>query len=186
MVPEKEVTFDIEVLYKRAKNGDSKAENVLLRLLHESFLLIVQHRIWKETDHEDIVQDTIVTILSKYKSLEIESSFAGWSYRVLNNKILDYVQKKTIRKRLEEQRKNEKEPVLAGDPDLKKRLIECFRKISGTNLRHARILNLHYQGYTTEEICSKLNIKKNNTYVLLNRARAALEQCLGKGKPDYE
>ena len=100
---------------------------------------------------------------------------------------MDYIQKKAIHKRLDEQRISETERNPAPpDPDLKKQLIDCFKKISDTNLRHARIINLHYQGYTTEEICIKLNIKKNNAYVLLNRARTALEQCLEKGRLENE
>ncbi|MCP4703685.1 MAG: hypothetical protein GY865_03665, partial [candidate division Zixibacteria bacterium] len=49
------------------------------------------------------------------------------------------------------------------------------------NRRHARILNLHFLGYTTEEICSRLEITKTNMYSLLSRARSMLELCLNKG-----
>ena len=187
MATEKDSAFDINALFYRAKNGDIKAENALLKQLDESFRLIVQRRIWNDIDSEDIMQEAMVTILKKYKDLEIKTSFGAWAYRVLNNKMMDYVQKKTIRKKLDEQRIKDAEPVPAApDPDLKEQIISCFKKISGTNLRHARILNLHYQGYTVEEICEKMSIKRNNAYVLLNRARTALELCLEKGRLDNE
>jgi DNA-directed RNA polymerase specialized sigma24 family protein len=64
--------------------------------------------------------------------------------------------------------------------------MDCFRKICRSNNRHARVLNLHYQGFTTVEICRRLDISENNLYVLLSRARRALELCLGKDDTAHE
>ena len=177
--------FDINSLYHRSRDGDSEAERRLLEHLTVSFRLFTQHRIRDRQDAKEIVQDALMTITEKHKSMVFESSFAAWAYKILTNKILDHVKINRSRRSLMEQiaGSSNPQPVQNPDPELRTRLIDCFRKISNTNNRHARILNLHYQGYTTGEICKKLKISQNNFYVLLSRARAALEICLDKGGP---
>ncbi len=134
-------------------------------------------------DCEEIVQDALTTIAEKYRQVQIESSFAGWAYKVLNNKVLDYYKSKRVRS-ARTTPLEVAEPDLIGaatDPQLKTRLLDCLRKIHGANSFHARALNLHYQGYNTEEICAKLGIASNNFYVMLSRARTMLRVCLEKG-----
>ncbi len=131
------------------------------------------------------MQDALLTITSKYRDIDFEKSFAGWAYKVLNNKILDYIKRKQTRSRLDQQMR-EAEPVVVHtpNPSFTAKLIDCFRKVHRVNVRHARILNLHYQGFSTTDICHKLGVKENNMYVLLMRARKALASCLGKGETD--
>ena len=175
--------FNINTLCFRAQAGDRDAETELLQHLTVSFRLFAQQRIWNQQDAEEIVQDTLVTIVAKFKDIEFETSFAAWAYKVLNNKLLDNMKKKGTHKRLIEQMSyhNESTRSESSDPELTRRLLDCFRNMSKTNNRHARILNLHYQGHTTREICDKLRLTENHFYVLLSRARVALEACLEKG-----
>ncbi|MDH4034538.1 MAG: hypothetical protein OEV80_12145, partial [candidate division Zixibacteria bacterium] len=67
------------------------------------------------------------------------------------------------------------------DPALKRRLLDCLKKIRSTNLRYARILNLQYQGFDTEDVCRRLAVTRSNLYSLLSRARTVLELCLEEG-----
>ncbi len=174
--------LEINDLCSRAQAGDRQAEAILLKHLTVSFRLIAQQRIWNQHDAEEIVQETLTTIQAKYKNIEFETSFASWSYRVLSNKIFDHIKKKGAQKRLIEKMSDRSDMTRSkpSDPGLRRRLVKCFRELSKVNNRHARILNLHYQGYDTGQICSKLGITENNFYVLLSRARAALEKCLNK------
>jgi RNA polymerase sigma-70 factor (ECF subfamily) len=178
--------LSINSLYGRAAEGDPAAEKELLEHLTVSFRLFAQHRIWDEHDAEEVVQDALVTITSKYRGIEFETSFSAWAYRVLNNKILDFVKKKQARRNLMDRLQDETghDVTWQPDPELKARLIGCFRRLHEGNQRHARILNLHYQGYDTAEICRRLKITQNHLYVLLSRARAALEACLKRGDQD--
>lgn len=169
-------------LYRAALEGNAKAENDLMSHLAVSFRIFAQRKLWRQEDVEEVVQEALLTVSTKYREIEIESSFAGWCYRILQNKILDHVKKAGTRARLD----REREATCSGgyeptpsDIELRKRIIECFRKLGIGNRRHARILNLHYQGYSTDEICAKLGVSENNLYVILSRARAALLVCLG-------
>jgi DNA-directed RNA polymerase specialized sigma24 family protein len=94
------------------------------------------------------------------------------------------MKRKQTRSKLDQKQARESAPPVVEDPTpgFKKKLIDCFHKVHRVNRRHARILNLHYQGYSTLEICDKLGVTENNMYVLLMRARKALAICLGKGE----
>lgn len=175
--------MDINNLHKSVVSGDGASEDQLFQQLNVSFRLLAQHRVWNEQDSEEVVQDALMTISAKYRDIVFETSFAAWAYKVLNNKILDYVKAKKVKQGAMEkisERSTEAVP-LNPDPQLKSRLLNCLKKLCQANSRHARVLNLHYQGFSTGEICDKLELKPNNFYVMLSRARSILEYCLDKG-----
>ena len=174
--------MDIDEAYRQARNGDKAALEQLCAQLLVSFRVIVQQRVWDKADGEDIVQKALVTVLDKYKTTEIETVFAGWAHKILLNKILDYVKLKQLRghKMKEYVRQRESTVVPAPNPALKARIKRCFTRINRSHKQHARILNLRFQGYSTEEICRTLMITRNNFYVGLSRARTMLEKCLNQ------
>jgi len=173
----------INDLHKSVQDGTDGAEKRLFTDLGESFRIFAQQRIWNKEDSEEIVQDALTAIAAKYKMIDFEVSFAAWAYKVLENKILHYYRTKKCR----ESRfiPTGDAPDRAGpqdsDPNLKRSLLDCLRKICNTNRRHARILNLRYQGFSTDEICGRLEVTRNNVYILLSRARSMLKLCLEKG-----
>ena len=175
--------MNINELYDIARNGDRDSENQLFKSLTESFRLFTQQRIWNEQDAEEIVQDTLVTVAEKYGDIQFEVSFAAWAYRVLENKILNYYRGKHYQESRFSWAQDGSQERSSGvsDPFLKRQLLDCLEKINRVHPRHARILNLRYQGYSADEVCEKLAISRNNLYILLCRARSMLKLCLEKG-----
>jgi len=116
----------------------------------------------------------------------VESSFAAWAHGVLNRKFLDYVKTKQHRAahRAEISNPGHWHGQAPPDPTLKSRLLDCLRKVSRVHRQHARVLNLHHQGYSTSEICERLNVKTGNFYVMLSRARILMAHCLETGGVD--
>ena len=174
----------INILYTAARDGGAAEERRLLEFLTVSFRHLAQLKMGNAGDAEEVVQDALITIAARYRDMEFEVSFAAWAYKVLRHKIMDCVAKARNRKRLMEQEYDrfEPEPTWQPDPQLREKILDCFRSISSRNRRHARILNLVYQGYTTAEICDRLHLSTGNFYVLLSRSRTALEYCLEKDK----
>ncbi|MBU0983786.1 MAG: RNA polymerase sigma factor [candidate division Zixibacteria bacterium] len=178
--------MQINTLYSNAVDGNRGAEDELFAHLLVSFRLFVQQRVQDSSDREEIVQDALMTIAAKYREIRFDTSFAAWAYRVLNNKVLDYF-KTRGRHRAVESPIGDYDPggrSWEPDPALKARLIDCLRKVNSAQHKHARILNLHYQGFSTAEICDRLKLTTNYFYVMLSRARAALERCLETGEID--
>lgn len=175
--------LNINELHASYRDGDRRAEELLFRRLSDSFHVFAQHKIWSETDADEIVQDALLTIKAKLGELEVETSFSAWCYRVLENKILHYYRSKKRREDhfvpTEDCGMETSGPL--SDPEFRRQLLECIRKLGRVNNRHARVVNLRYQGYSTEEICERLDVTRNNLYIILSRARSMLKLCLEKG-----
>jgi RNA polymerase sigma factor (sigma-70 family) len=171
--------LDIDVLYNAAIRGDGAAEDLLFTCLTARFRLFVRRRLWGQADWEDVVQEALATVSSEYRDIQISTSFAAWAYKVLRNKMLNYGQS---RRRQAERTAPFVEANHASVPwqysDIRRRLLDCLRRVGGANLRYARILNFHYLGYTTKEICERMNVRRENFYSILSRARVMLERCL--------
>ncbi|SYZ73403.1 hypothetical protein TRIP_C21521 [Candidatus Zixiibacteriota bacterium] len=178
--------LDINTLYEKARSGGRAQEDELFSVLTVRFRLIAGHRIRNGEDAEDVVQESLAVICREFRKTEIHSSFAAWAYEVLRHRMLSYFERRnTLRSRSEplDEELQISDKSLANDlADLKTSLIDCLMEIGGYNIRYARILNLHHQGYDTEEICRKLSVSPGNFYLILCRARLLLDKCLrGKG-----
>lgn len=177
-----DIIVNINGLYNNARKGDRGAEERLFSKLYESFNLFVQQRIWNRQDCEEIVQDTLMAIKDKYGNMHFETSFAAWAYKVLENKILYFLRSKRYHENKYLRDSDFKQPrQFYSDPTFKSRLLDCLKKVSAKNMRQARILNMHYQGFSVDEICEKLRLTRNGMYIHLSRARSLLKLCLEKG-----
>ena len=170
----------INGLHARVVDGDEAATEQLFQTLSVRFEVFVELRIGDKEDAAEVVQDALVTITSKYRGIVFESSFAAWAYGVLENKLLHYYRSRGIKEKFfaDNPAAVEAGAAPSTDPTLIRRLLECLRKVSDVNSRFARILNLHYQGYNTEEVCSNMKVSQSNYYALLSRARSLLKSCI--------
>lgn len=178
-----DILLNINTLHSQASQGDSGAEEKLFELLTARFRYFAQLKIRERQDVEEIVQDALMTILKKYRDIDFNVSFSAWAHKVLSNKILDFHKIKTgHRSKLEDIIQTGKHSApLNQDNALEKDLLHCLKQINAAYKRHARVLNLRYQGYKVAEICSKLKVTRTNLYSILSRARTMLETCLEKG-----
>lgn len=172
----------INELYKSALSGNQDDINRLYQTLSARFRLFMRHRVSNEEDAEDIIQEALMIIVKEFSGIKINTSFSAWAYKVLDNKFMAFLQKKGRRSAKEN---NINEQVLANisdkknfDHELRRKIIGCMQKLVDYNPRGARIINLYHQGFTTDEICEKLNIGASNYYSILSRTRSQLEKCL--------
>lgn len=178
--------MSINTLYSKAIDGTKSDEDRLFEHLSVRFRVFVGQRIWDAEDAEEVVQDALLKISGLYRDIEVRASFSSWAYQVLVNEMRNYIRKRK-RHGTHVDPGIEEEAVYGSwqpDPNVEPRLIECVRKLARRNQRYARILNLKYQGFSANEICSKLGISENNFYVILSRARGLLKNCLEKGDLD--
>ena len=175
--------MDINEQYAIAIQGDRIEREKLFEALSVRFRLFLYQRIRVEADAQDIAQEALATIAAAFDQVTIETSFAAWAYKVLENKIFTFVKKDRKRKvEISADGDDGSFPATWGaDPSVKQQLLECLRKICEVNGRYARVLNLHYLGFTTDEICDRMRLSRTNSYVILSRARLVLKGCLEKG-----
>ena len=176
----------MENLLRQALEGDEKAEKQIFEYLFVRFRVFAKRIVRERQDAEDIAQEACITVLEKYKTQSFTTGFESWAYGVLRMKIGNHLQKKKNRRI-----SHYSDAVDAGktgysssnpDEDLHLRISDCARKIITTYPRYARVLNLIYQGFKVEEICERLETAPNNLYVILNRGRSIMKQCLETGR----
>lgn len=175
---------EIDTLLFQARSGDAKAEDRLFGILRDSFRMFAQQRFRNADDCEDMVQNALVTVAQKYRSLDVHTSFSAWAWQVMKYKMMDHIKVEKARQlrteTLDETVRDDSWP--GADHLLRLRMLECLNEVGRASTQFARVLNLHYQGYGTDEICRRLTLKADYLYVLLSRARAMLLRCMEREK----
>jgi RNA polymerase sigma factor (sigma-70 family) len=169
----------MQELYERAKDGDSSAESQLLQNLFVRFVSFGEHRVGR-SDAEDVAQKACIIIHEKYRTQEIETTFGAWSFGVYKNVMLKSIDKGSrdskkldhLREAMPRSSQHEENPLLHN------KLLGCMRDLIKTFQRYGRILNLRHQGFTTEEVCERINVTREQYYVYLGRGRSILKACL--------
>jgi RNA polymerase sigma factor (sigma-70 family) len=178
--------LDINDLYNQLQSGNKEAEEELFSALTGRFRLITRHSIQNRDDAAEVVQKALMTVAEKYRDVEIETSFVAWANRVLNNKILDHYRAQGRQSErlvpLDESGQGLVSPV--SDPDMKRRLVDCLKKVREANKRFGRALVLHYQGFRVVEICERMGVDRSRLYKDLSKARTLLRKCLDSGESD--
>ena len=174
---------DVNELYALAISGDKKAESNLLENLSARFLYLTKQRVRDESDCQELVQESLMVVVRKYRDIEVETSFAAWAYRIIELEIMRYYRDRSSRVEKMNQLAEEiqAQPAHQPNPGLRAQLLDCLRKLHQVNQLHARMVNLIYQGYKTDEICDRMKLTAANSYSVLSRARAALRICLENG-----
>jgi len=150
-------------------------------LLLERFRSIAHQRLWDGLDADEVVQDALLVVIREYRQLEVTVSFAAWAQKVLDNRILARIAANRIGEARQESAPEDSLPAAEVNQDLQFSLVECVRRIGRVNRSYARVLNLHSQGYDTEEVCRRMNLNRNTLYSLLHRGRILLKRCLATG-----
>ncbi len=171
--------MDLNEIYTRARE-DLKCERELFDHLTDSFGLFVRQRVRNREDCEEIVQEALGAIARSFKTISIETSFAAWAYRILENKLRDYYRRKQRRagREVALEEASEASGSWVPNPQLIHNLRTCLDRLSKANPKYAQILSAHLEGSTVEEICEVLKMSKNAVYLVLSRARKALRACL--------
>jgi RNA polymerase sigma factor (sigma-70 family) len=176
---------NIEQLYRRAKDDLDGYEDRLFRELTVRLRPFAYRMTGDSKEAEDAVQDAMVHIINGYRKGTFKDSFFAWAHTVLKHTVYNRARKVRRRRKLMETFKRQTDNwTFQPNLDLESRLFDCLRALVLSNRRYARVLNLQYQGYGTEQICSKLKVTRGHFYVLLSRARVALRTCLDNGGPN--
>jgi RNA polymerase sigma factor (sigma-70 family) len=178
----------IDDIYHKAFQGDRAAEEQLFQLLAVMFRMFIRRRGVGNDDLEDIVQSALTKTTLSYRRDTMKTNFAAWAQTVIKSQFIDFCRTESKRQhKLVELTDDEHNPSESKyDPTLITRLKDCLKELHAANPLHARIVNLHHQGYTTNEVCNRLRITPNYRRVALCRARAMLRACLKERKQRHE
>ncbi len=175
-------SMNVNELYQAAGRGDRRAEKQLFELLAARFHYLVRRKVMNPQDCEEIVQNALTTIAAAFRDIEITVSFSAWAHSILQSRLVDFYRKEgRYRDRFTSETETPSPGGWTPDPEFRRRLIACLKKLHRVNVRHAEILRLSYEGYEMDEICRRTGLSRTNIYTILSRARAALNRCLTGG-----
>ncbi len=163
---------------------------------------LAQFRVRDSGLAEDLVQETLIAAFKGHERYEGRSNERTWLTAILKNKIRDYFRKKRRDIPLSELMPDDPDPEglfdsighinvdfapkdWGSDPiraldrsEFRTALQKC---LGGLPDRTAEVfMACEVQGESTEDIAARYNLTRNNTWVLLHRARQMLRQCLEK------
>lgn len=173
----------MDELLQRARNGDTFAEQELLKRLIERFYRFAAQKVGRD-DARDIAQNTCIVIHRKYRTEEFTISFEAWCHGVYKKVLLKHMSKssKSPEEVLPFEIDTPDEHREFPDPFLRRMILQCLGLMKAKHGRYFEILRGHHDGKSIEELVSELKCTRNQVDVSLFRARQNLRKCLeGKG-----
>lgn len=186
---------------KSAKVKTSLNPEKWVSLYYDYFYNYTKSRVADSYAVEELIQETFFSGLKSMKNYKNNASERTWLISILKHKIIDHYRKCNTIKGTIEKRMISKEDYKeiyhkelsdevyfdneVQDPvyysELRKKVIMNLKKLpkNQADVFTMRVLN----GFETETICEKLNITKDNVWVLMWRARKNLSTSLAGSLP---
>jgi len=170
---------DIDVISK-VLGGDKHAFSTLYHRYKRTHMLTCLRYISDRQEAEDVLQEAFIAIYKDLQQYDYErANFKTWSSKVVINKCLKKLRKKTI-------------PTIFKDIlDFRYKFIARANAIGNLNLEYLTkvinglpkgyrsVFNLYVlDGYTHKEIATLLNISESTSKTQLMRAKKLLRNCL--------
>lgn len=172
--------MDIKDIHS-GKTAESKLFLSLLLPVQKRLYAYILYHVPNKNDSEDILQETIATMLSKFDTYQEGTNFLWWAITIAKYKILSLRQaNKRIRlifdqedmDRIQDEAMN-KSGVLDEEAKLLK---TCLKKLSD---KQSKFINFRYGcGMTYRQIAKQFNISMQSTYRSIARIQAALLKCI--------
>jgi len=182
---------DERVLVDRARGGDLKAYDELVRRYQERIYATVYHMTSNHEDANDLAQESFVKAYQALKSFKGGSSFYTWLYRIAVNKTINFLKQRKNRQHMS---LNDLDFNAEHDPDLvalisdktprrEVGLTELQEKLNAALLKlsesHRMAVVLHdVQGLSHEEIAKIMHCNIGTVRSRLFYARQQLQALL--------
>ena len=175
-------------MIEAARDGDRGAQEALVRLYEARIYGHILRFVRNTEDARDILQETMVRVLTQLDQFDPAHSFAGWVYRIATNKALDFLRRRKVELRTftyEEDVPIESvaDRAAPGDEVVAERLTwqvveKCMERLDP---RYSTVLFMRYRdGLAYKEIAEALEIPMGTVKVLLHRGRNELKSLVRK------
>ena len=176
--------------YRRFLSGDESALTEIISIYRPGLQNYINSFVCNMSVAEDLTEDTFVKLLIKKPRDRSGASFKTWLYTIGRNIAIDWLRKHPKGREIpfdeviecESGECSCEESYFADEISLTVR--QALEKIKP---EYKQVLWLFYfEEFSVPEIAKIIKKNKNNTSVLLHRAKSALKNQLEKEKFDYE
>lgn len=173
--------------YERYLSGDDSGLEALVRTYSDPLVRFAYCFVQNAAAAEDIMEDTIATLIMKRKRMDSGDKLHGYLYKIARNKSIDYLRQHRRTVPLEDV-----ENVLtAGDMETEhfrrarnETVYICMQKLPE---QYKEILHLTYfEGFSLSEISRIMHRSMKQIYNLHTRAKNAMKELLTKEGITYE
>jgi RNA polymerase sigma-70 factor (ECF subfamily) len=170
------------------RNGDVGAFERIVRITMKRAYAIALGLLGNAEDAWDLSQESFMAVHRARKSFDVERPFFPWFYRVLRNRCLNYLKKRSRRREISLDVIEER--ASSGAPDdhlLKKEKIDgVWRALFALYPEHREIIILrNFQELSYEEISRVLGVPEGTVMSRLYYARRALLEALRESGLGY-
>jgi RNA polymerase sigma-70 factor (ECF subfamily) len=137
---------------------------------------------WNDVD--DVLQETVSVMWSKFETFEEGTDFAAWSLAIARFQVMSYYQKQKklpLRFSPEALEKISEEALLA-KADRENHFVETLKHcIEKLQLKDRKVLEMRYEiGSSVKDVASRINENLNTVYKKLDRLHTLLLHCIYK------
>lgn len=177
------ITLTIDELIDLCKKDDQRAQLELYNKYCDA-MFNVSYRIVQDIYvAEDMMQEAFINAFKQLHTLKEPKIFGSWLKRIVINKSLNHLQKKS------KEDWNRLDDVLYKIEDIQEddsfdltdhKVQEILKKINELKQNYRLLLNLHYvEGYDYEEISEITGMTYANCRTTMSRAKESLKKKLG-------
>lgn len=167
-----------EVLIRKCRESDRQAQHELYNKYVAKMHAICFRYVKDQSQAEDITITAFVKIFNKIDQYKGDGSFEGWMRRIMVNESLGFIRKNKSMYLEVDIETADREPDynslgnhLEAD--------DLLKLVSQLPIGYRTVFNLYaIEGYTHQEIASRLDISVNTSKSQLSRARALLQKQL--------
>jgi RNA polymerase sigma-70 factor (ECF subfamily) len=137
---------------------------------------------WSDVD--DVLQETVSVMWSKFETFEEGTDFAAWSLAIARYRALTYYQshKKQQLCFSEEALEKISDEALAANVERENHFVEALKTcVSNLQSKDRKILEMRYEiGASVKDVAARVNENLNTVYKKLNRLHVILLHCIYK------
>jgi RNA polymerase sigma-70 factor, ECF subfamily len=137
---------------------------------------------WSDVD--DVLQETVSVMWSKFETFEEGTDFASWSLAIARYRALTYYQshKKQQLCFSEEALEKISDEALAANAERENHFVEALKTcVSSLESKDRKILEMRYEiGASVKDVAARINENLNTVYKKLNRLHVILLHCIYK------
>lgn len=180
-----EVGLDDATLVVRARDGDMRAFEVLVRRYQGPMYRLALHMLASRGDAEDVVQEVFLTAWRRLGQLRDDAAFVGWLYRTTSNRCLNIIRARKPVAQADLDRRESAE--VTGSPERAAQVSEQLIALAAalkrlTPEQRACWLLREVHGRSYEEIAGVMGTTRTAVRGRIARARVQLAEAMAPWK----
>ncbi len=176
---------DIDILVKRAADGDAAAFGELYDIHVDQIYRHIYYRVGNTNDAEDLTQQVFIRAWHAMKRYRKKSTpFVGWLFTISRNLVIDFYRSRKDKVSLDDDYQiASREPALEQRAEIEMEHEEVLKNIARLPEEHRQVVVMRFiEDYSFGEIASVLNKTEGAIRVTLHRALKKMRDFMEEGK----